>query len=151
MGLCNSLITACFAFLPEVSKNASENTQKMFLFSFHNKTCDVNPFNLKALATCSENLSIWDCLSSHREMRNNPVVKSELKENWGKKHGQQPTMSFSGVAAGSSRIWASCLPAEGSKQHWDHLPLKAHQSTQRFTVFTYWGFLWWMPFGTGAT
>lgn len=51
MGLCNSLITACFAFLPEVSKKASENTQKIFLFSFHNKTCDVNPFTLKALAT----------------------------------------------------------------------------------------------------
>lgn len=56
MGLCNSLITACFAFLPEVSKKASENTQKIFLFFFHNKTCDVNPFTLKALATYSENL-----------------------------------------------------------------------------------------------
>jgi len=25
------------------------------LFSFHNKTCDVNPFILKTLAACSEN------------------------------------------------------------------------------------------------
>lgn len=55
MGLCNSLVAACFAFLPEVGKKASENTQKIFLFSFHNKTCDVNPFTLKTLAACSEN------------------------------------------------------------------------------------------------
>lgn len=55
MGLCNSLVAACFAFLPEVSKKASENTQKIFLFSFHNKTYDVNPFTLKTLDACSEN------------------------------------------------------------------------------------------------
>lgn len=144
MGLCNSLVAACFAFylfiylfLPGVSKKASENTHThKFLFSFHNKTCDVNPFTLKTAAACSE-IPVHLRLSVHLQFASTWKLKPLPWSNLGQEETETRSIitskvqGESGLYIDTSKSWPLCIfCTEDSENHRFIEPFKLEKTSK---------------------